>query len=468
MVTNQIQNIFNKQKANRLTVSQSGVAERIGRLKRLQKFLLDHIGEACEATKNDFGKPEAETIVGELLVVQNELSHAIKNLGRWMSPQNQSTSLVAIGTSSYIQHEAKGCSLIISPWNYPINLAIKPLISAVAAGCTAIIKPSEMTPNSSAFVRKIVEHVFEPDEVAVVEGDAEVASQLLSLPFNHIFFTGSPAVGKIVMKAAAEHLASVTLELGGKSPSIVDATADISATARSIAWGKFFNNGQTCIAPDYVLVHESVHDAFVSEMKTVVNGMYNEAGNGIQNSLDYARIVNHRHFQRLTDLLSDAIEHGAVVQFGNQNSEDQRFIAPTLLTNVDDSMRVMKEEIFGPILPVRKFASVQNAVAHINNGEKPLALYIHSTSRKNADYILRNTSAGNALVNEVLTQFGNPEIPFGGVNNSGIGKSNGFYGFQEFSNPKGVMKRRFGTIRFLYPPYSPRLVAILNKVLKYV
>ena len=468
MVTTQIHNIFYKQKANQPRVAQSVTAERIGKLKRLQKYLLDHIEEACEAARNDFGKPDAETIVGELLVVQNEISHAIKNLAQWMHPHRQSTSLVAIGTTSYIQYEAKGCALIISPWNYPINLAIKPLISAVAAGCTVIIKPSELTPNSSAYVRALVEHVFDTDEVAVIEGDAEVAAELLSMPFNHIFFTGSPAVGKIVMRAAAEHLASVTLELGGKSPSIVDETADISSTARHIAWGKFFNNGQTCIAPDYVLVQESIHDRFLAEMKKAVAEMYNKEGKGIENSPNYARIVNDKHFQRLKGLLSDAVENGAVVQFGDQSSENQRFIPPTLLTNVGDSMRVMKEEIFGPILPVKKFTSINEAVAFVNKGEKPLALYIHSTSKKSADYILRNTSAGNALVNEVLTQFGNPEIPFGGVNNSGIGKSNGFYGFQEFSNAKGVMKRRFGTIRFLYPPYSPKFVELLKKVLKYI
>lgn len=468
MVSNQILNIFGKQKANRHDVARTSAAERIVKLQRLQKYLLDHVSEACAATKNDFGKPEAETLIGELLVLQGEISYALKNIRRWMAPQKTPTPLVSIGTSAYVQYEAKGCTLIIAPWNYPISLAFKPLISAIAAGCTAIIKPSEMTPNSSAFVKEAVGHIFDPQEVAVVEGDAEVAGQLLSLPFNHIFFTGSPAVGKIVMKAAAAHLASVTLELGGKSPSIIDETADISATASRIAWAKFFNNGQTCIAPDYVLVQESVHDQFVGALKKSLVEMYNKEGAGIGASLSYARIVNEKHFNRLTTMLAEATNGGAVIQFGGETRLIERFISPTLLTNVSDSMAVMTEEIFGPILPIKKIAGLREAIDFINQREKPLALYIHSRSRKNADQILQNTSAGNALVNELLTQFGNPEIPFGGVNNSGIGKSNGFYGFQEFSNAKGVMKRRFGTMKFLYPPYSERLVGWLRKGLKWL
>jgi aldehyde dehydrogenase (NAD+) len=468
MVTPRIQNIFNQQHANRRAVGASNAKERIAKLKRLQKYLLEHVDEACRATEADFQKPEAETIIGELLVLQSELSYAIKNLERWMALQKQATPLTALGTTSYIQYEAKGCALIIAPWNYPINLALKPLISAVAAGCVAIIKPSELTPNSSAFVKTVIEYTFSPDEVAVIEGDAEVSTQLLLLPFNHIFFTGSPAIGKVVMRAAAEHLASVTLELGGKSPSIIDETADIRATARRITWGKFFNNGQTCIAPDYVLVQDSVREKFVNEMKLSIMEMFDSEKNGIEGSTAYGRIVNDKHFQRLTGYLKDASDQGAVTEFGGSSIAEQRYISPTILTKVNGGMQLMKEEIFGPILPVKSFGELSEAVAYINANEKPLALYIHSSSNKNADYILKNTSAGNALVNELLTQFGNPEIPFGGVNNSGIGKSNGFYGFQEFSNAKGVMKRKFGTISFLYPPYSAKFMKILRSGLKYI
>ena len=468
ITTNELLDIFGKQQANQLRIAQSTSTERIEKLKRLREFLLTHVDDACEATKADFQKPAAETIIGEILVLVNEINYAIRNLKRWMSIDRQATPLTAIGTSSYIQYEAKGCALIIAPWNYPINLAFKPLISAISAGCVVIIKPSEMTPNSSAFVKKVIDHVFSPGEVAVVEGDAETATELLKLRFNHIFFTGSPAVGKIVMKAAAEHLASVTLELGGKSPSIVDETADLATTAKQISWGKFFNNGQTCIAPDYVLVQESVQEKFVREMKKAIVEMYNSDGSGIEYSKSYGRIVNQKHFQRLASQLENAVETGAIVEVGGEAIEHERFISPTILTSVDDSMQVMREEIFGPILPIKSFAKVEDAVRYVNKKEKPLALYIHSKSSANTEYILKNTSAGNALVNELLTQFGNSEIPFGGVNNSGIGKSNGFYGFQEFSNAKGVMRRRFGTMKFLYPPYSDRFVHWLKKGLNYL
>jgi aldehyde dehydrogenase (NAD+) len=468
MEANQIREIFSAQRKNRGALAQRDATERIAKLRRLQSFLLGHIDEACEATRLDFDKPAAETVIGELLVLQGELSYAIKNLKRWMKPSRKAATLASIGTSSYIQYEPKGCSLIIAPWNYPINLALKPLISAISAGCTAIIKPSELTPNASAFVRKVVKTLFLPNEIAVIEGDAGTAQTLLELPFDHIFFTGSPAVGKIVMKAAAENLASVTLELGGKSPSIIDETADIPATARRIAWAKFFNNGQTCIAPDYVLVHESVHDYFLAEMRKVVDEMYNGDNRGIEHSSSYGRIVNDKHFDRLVGYLHDAVTQGAKVELGGTSVRADRFLAPTLVSHVSDTMILMKEEIFGPILPVKKFSDISDAVNFVNTNEKPLALYIHSKINKNAAYILKNTSAGNAMVNELLTQFGNPEIPFGGVNNSGMGKSNGFYGFLEFSNAKGVMKRRFGTIRFLYPPYSDGFLQLLKKILRWI
>ncbi len=458
------QEIFTRQKDNAPVIATTNATERIAKLKKLQKFLLDHVEEACEATYMDFRKPHAETIIGELLVLISEISYTIKNLPKWMRPERQAVPLTMLGTSAYIQYEAKGNVLIMSPWNYPIALAIKPLVSAIAAGCVVMVKPSEMTPHSSAFLRKVLSTVFPPDEVALVEGDAEVAGRLLKLPFNHIFFTGSPAVGKIVMKAAAENLASVTLELGGKSPAIVDASADLEATARRIVWAKFFNNGQTCIAPDYILADHSIVDKLIRELKVALSEMYAD----VKSSPSYGRIVNHKHFDRLCACLDDALEKGAELVIGGQRDENERFLAPTILMQVNENMKVMQEEIFGPILPIVTFKKLPEAVAFVNNKEKPLALYIHSVESEHIDYVLKNTTSGNALVNEVLTQFGNTEIPFGGVNNSGIGKSNGFYGFKEFSNDKGVMKRRFGTLKFLYPPYSTKLVTLLKKGLRWI
>ncbi|TDE17541.1 aldehyde dehydrogenase family protein [Dyadobacter psychrotolerans] len=466
--SDELLNIFTKQRKNQRRIAQSGPQERIAKLKKLREYLLSHIDEACEATHLDFGKPAAETIIGELMVLISEINFSIKNLKRWMQPERVPATISMIGTSSLIHYEPKGCSLIISPWNYPIALALKPLVSAVSAGCPAMIKPSELTPHASVFVKQVVENVFDADEVAVILGDADTASGLLRLPFNHIFFTGSPAVGKLVMKAAAENLASVTLELGGKSPSIVDETANIAATARRICWAKFFNNGQTCIAPDYILVHESVKEKLIAGMKEAIISMYDPQEKGIENSRDYARIVNEKQFERLLTYLDDALEKGALLETEGIANDKTRYFPPAILSNVSDSMKVMKEEIFGPILPVMSYSELSEAIDYVNSKSKPLALYIHSDNRKNIDSILQNSSSGNALVNEVLTQFGNPELPFGGVNTSGIGKSNGFFGFKEFSNAKGVMRRRFGTMKFLYPPYSDRFVSWLRKGLRYL
>jgi aldehyde dehydrogenase (NAD+) len=460
--------IFDQQRVNRHIVAATDSVSRLRKLKKLRQYLLDHVDEACEATKMDFGKPVAETIIGELLVLISEISYTIKHLHRWMKPERQSTPLTMTGTSAYIQYEPKGCTLIIAPWNYPIALALKPLVSAIAAGCTAIIKPSEMTPCSANFVTKAIESLFNRNEVAVIQGDADTAAALLKLPFNHIFFTGSPAVGKIVMKAAAEHLASVTLELGGKSPSIVDASADIAVTAKRIAWAKFFNNGQTCIAPDYVLVQQSVEQQLLSELKKAILLMYGSDTHRIEESESYGRIVNAKHFDRLQAHLQNAKLLGALVTIGGNSNASTRYFAPTILTQVNHEMTAMKDEIFGPILPVMTFQSLEQAITIVNHGEKPLALYIHSKNKAAINQILNHTSSGNALVNEMLTQFGNTEIPFGGVNNSGIGKSNGYYGFKEFSNAKGVMKRRFGTMKFLYPPYSTKLEAWLKKGLRWI
>ncbi|GAB2772255.1 aldehyde dehydrogenase family protein [Rhabdobacter roseus] len=460
--------LFEKQRLRAAAQAQTTAEQRVEKLKKLLDYLMVHQEEARQATYADLRKPAAETTLGEIYVLTSEIKYTIKHLPRWMKPQRVPTPLSALGTSGYVQYEAKGNALIMAPWNYPINLALKPLVSAVAAGCVAVVKPSELTPHSSAFVRKVIEAVFAEEEVAVVEGDAAVAQALLELPFNHIFFTGSPAIGKIVMKAAAEHLASVTLELGGKSPAIVDETADLRATARTLAWGKYLNNGQTCIAPDYVLVHNSVKDKLVDELKGAIGAMYDPEGRGMMASENYARIVNQNHFERLQRYLDDALNQGAVVAVGGQSTPADRYLQPTVLTHVTERMKVMQEEIFGPILPVLTYQTPTEAVDYVNARPKPLALYVHSRRAARADYFLKNISAGNALVNEVLTQFGHHELPFGGVNNSGIGKSNGFYGFQEFSNPKGVVKRKFGTLRFLYPPYTERQQRILGWLVKYL
>ncbi len=467
-VESSVERIFKLRQSNAIKLKSSTAEERIARLKKIQDYILSHLDEAKEATFKDFKKPAVETIIGEIFGLNGEFNYTIKNLKKWAKPQRVSTPLSVIGTSNAIHYEAKGNALIISPWNYPISLAMKPLVSAIAAGCTVILKPSELTPYSSAFVRQVIENTCSPSEVAVIEGDVAVATALLALPFNHIFFTGSPAVGKIVMRAAADHLASVTLELGGKSPCIVDETADLPATARKIAWGKFLNNGQTCIAPDYLFVQRSVKADFIKEFTNAVTEMYNSEGKGVEASESYCRIVNEKHYNRLVGYLNDAVEGGAKVEIGGGTNAADNFIEPTLLTNVDDSMLVMKEEIFGPILPMMEYDRLEEVIDYINEKDKPLALYMNSRKKQNIDLVLKKTSAGDALINEFLLQFGNHELPFGGVNNSGIGKSNGFFGFQEFSNMKGVMKRRFGNMNFLFPPYTDKIDKLVSWAVKYV
>ena len=463
----QLKQLFDNQRQNTLNVALTTADERLAKLKKMQAYIATHLEEIQRVMFDDFSKPKVEVLMGEVYGVNSEIKHTIKRLKQWMKPLHVPTPLNVIGTSSYIKHEPKGNVLIISPWNYPFSLAIKPLISAIAAGNVVILKPSELTPHTSAFLKQMIADLFLENEVVVVEGDASVATELLKLPFNHIFFTGAPAIGKIVMRAAADHLASVTLELGGKSPSIIDETADIPKIARMTAWGKCLNNGQTCIAPDYMFVHASKKDEFLSEYQKCLTQFYDAEGQGVENSTSYARIVNARHFERVKSYLDDAVEKGARVETGGKTIAEQNFIEPTVLTNVTDDMKVMQDEIFGPLLPVLTYENPEEVIKYINSKEKPLALYINSRSQKNVDYFLSHTTAGDTIINDVLLQFGHTELPFGGVNNSGIGKANGFFGFQEFSNQRGVMKRQFGTMKFIYPPYTPQVKKIVDFFVKY-
>lgn len=465
--TTDIQRIFKIQRDNASAIALSTAKERVEKLKKIQVYVLAQVAEIQQAMYDDFRKPSAEVMLGEVYSITTEIKFACKNLKRWMQPQRLDTPLGLIGTSSYIKHEPKGNVLIISPWNYPLGLAIKPLISAIAAGNVSILKPSEMTPNTSRFIKKMIGDLFPENEIAVIEGDAIIATELLTLPFNHIFFTGSPAVGKVIMRAAAKHLASVTLELGGKSPNIIDETADIKKVAEKTAWSKCLNNGQTCIAADYVMIHESKKEAFVNAYRDAIQQMYNTTGQGIENSDSYSRIINHRHFGRIKNYLDDAVAKGAKIEVGGRTIADQNFIEPTLLTNVNDEMKVMQDEIFGPVLPVLTYRTKEEVINYVNSKEKPLALYIHSKNNQNIDYFLNHTSAGDTVVNDLMLQFSNPELPFGGVNNSGIGKSNGFFGFQEMSNLRGVTKRQFGTMNFIYPPYTDNVKKLIDLLVKY-
>ncbi|HEU4886711.1 MAG TPA: aldehyde dehydrogenase family protein [Thermoanaerobaculia bacterium] len=441
----EIGRIYDAQQRNRASVAATTAAQRIEKLRRFERLMLERRDEIRAAMWEDYRKPAAEVDLSEIYPVVSEARHAVRHLRSWMKPKRVSTRLALFGSKSTVVHEPKGVVLIIAPWNFPFNLTLGPLVSAIAAGNCVMVKPSEMTPASTVCIRRLVTELFDENEVAVVEGDASVAEELLRRKFDHIFFTGSPAVGKVVMKAAAEHLTSVTLELGGKSPAIVDSSANVGEAAKKIAWGKFFNSGQICIAPDYALVHESVRDEFLEKVRAATAALGDES-RGV--------IVNERHAGRVKRLIDQAVEQGAEVALGG--TTQGRSIAPTILTNVPPDSAVMQEEIFGPVLPVMTYQSLDEAFRIIEGKEHPLVLYIFSRDRKVARRILRHTRAGGTAINQTLVQFYELDLPFGGVGYSGVGKSHGFAGFEAFSNARGVLDQRlpFSAIELLYPPYK--------------
>lgn len=444
-------------------------SERINSLRKLNRWLDTNPKAIEDALYADFKKPGLETDISEILAVKGEIKHTLKHLKEWMRPQPTATPLTMLGTKAEVRYEPKGVALIIAPWNYPFSLLIGPLVSALAAGCTCILKPSEMTPGTSKLVQRMAGELFDPQEVAVVEGGIAVSEELLKLPFNHIFFTGSPGVGKVIMRAAAEHLTSVTLELGGKSPVVVDQTANLKDTAEKIVWGKCLNAGQTCVAPDYLLVHESKVTGLIEAMKVAMKKSLDPEGKGIEAGGNYARIINTRHYQRLVDSLNEAKEKGATVEIGGAKNDADCYLEPTVLSKVPEDAGVMQDEIFGPILPIKPYKDIDDAIDYILDKPKPLAIYYFGKKNGRMKRLLHETSAGNVVVNDVVLHFAHTEIPFGGVNNSGIGKAHGHFGFLAFSNEKGVLFQRSGITlaKLFYPPYTNRVASLVKLAKKY-
>ncbi len=465
-VRQEVERIFKLQKANQQNVANSTANERRQKLHRLHKAVLKYRPEIKEALYKDYRKHPSEVDLGDIYPVTSEIKHTRDYLSRWMRKKRVDTPMALMGTSSHVHYEPKGVVLIISPWNFPVNLTFGPMVSAIAAGNCIIIKPSEFTPHASAMMKKIVNELFDESEVALVEGGVEVSTELLKLPFNHIFFTGAPEIGKIVMKAASEHLASVTLELGGKSPTIVDETAGLDAAALRIAWGKWINNGQVCISPDHVFVHEKVADKFLEKVKANLEKFY---GEDASSSDSYNRIVNNKHFKRVEGYFEDALSKGAKVEYGGKKDSSQDYIGPTIMTDVPEKSDLSEKEIFGPILPVYKYKDLQKVIDKINSGEKPLGLYIYSSSRKNINRIINNTRAGGTCINHNAIHFYNNNLPFGGSNNSGIGKGGGFYGFEAFSNPRAVLKQwsPMFVLDLLTPPYTNFKQKLIDLTIKW-
>jgi aldehyde dehydrogenase (NAD+) len=442
--------VFERQASTALRLRSSTAQERIEKIRKLRDTVIAHTEDWYRAAYADFKKPQGEVDVAEILPVCVEANHAIRNLKKWMKPTRVWPTLLTLGVRSHVQYVPRGRCLIIGPFNYPVNLTLGPLVSAIAAGNTAILKPSELTPNLSALICKVVREVFTEDEVAIFEGEAEVSQALLELPFDHIFFTGSPMIGKYVMGAAAKNLTSVTLELGGKSPTIIDESADLQLAATNVMWAKFANAGQTCIAPDHVFVHESVKDAWVACCREQLQKAYGTTLAEQKDSPYLAHIVNARHTTRIKALLDDATAKGARALAGGGAHEGECFIQPTLLDQVSDQSRIMEEEIFGPLLPIIGYRDIGKVITKINEGQKPLALYIYSRNDVNIERVLTHTVSGGACVNHALMQFMHGNLPFGGINNSGIGNAHGHYGFKAFSHERGVVRTQFSFAATLF------------------
>ena len=429
------------------TGSTMPLAWRLSQLDALEHFLTEREGDIVEALRKDLGKPETEALLSEVRMIVGEVRLTRKRLRSWMKPERVRTPLVAMPGRSYIYREPLGLVLIIAPWNYPFQTAVLPLVGALAAGNCVVLKPSEIAPHTSAFIAKWIPKYLDTKAVRVVEGGVPETTALLRQKWDHIFYTGNGTVGRIVMEAASKHLTPVTLELGGKSPAVVDETADLDSAAKRIVYGKFFNAGQTCVAPDYVLVHEAVHDALLNRMVSAVREFY---GDDPRESPDFARIINRRHHARLARLLD-----GADVATGGETDISERYIAPTIIKNVKEGDQVMKEEIFGPILPVISVPSVPAAVAFINRQPKPLALYFFSTSKDAQKLVIEGTSAGGTTINHVWLHVGVPALPFGGVGESGMGAYHGRHSFETFSHQRGVLKK--STLKdppLMFPPYA--------------
>jgi aldehyde dehydrogenase (NAD+) len=462
-MTAAIQTLFAKMKAgNDARRVGFGLAKRRAALDKLADMVRRNERAIVAALKADLGRPEAEAILMDYLNTLQEIRHARRHLRRWMRPSRVWPTLATFGSAGRIERQPRGTCLIIAPWNLPFNLAVGPLASCLAAGNAAIVKPSELTPTSSALIAKMIGETFPPDLVTVVEGDKTVAEGLLALPFDHIFFTGSAAVGRIVMAAAAKTLASVTLELGGKSPVIVGPGADLKQAADWITFGKFLNAGQNCISPDHLYVHASVKDAFLQVFRARIARSY---GSGAA-SPHLTRIVSPAHAARLSALIADAMDKGAVsLVAGGQSGQA---VGPHLIERTSPDMRLMQEEIFGPILPVVTYSEIETVLAEINARDKPLALYIFDRDPARIDAILRQTTSGAVGVNLTLVQYSHLNLPFGGVNASGIGAAHGEAGFRAFTHERAVLRNRFLALPLLFPPYTPRVLKLVNLVKRFL
>ncbi|WP_047246246.1 aldehyde dehydrogenase [Maribacter thermophilus] len=428
-------------------------------LKKLRKAIIDYEDDVCTALYNDFKKPKFEAMASETQFALSELNHAIENIEEWSGPKRVSSTWVNFPSADYIYSQPYGNTLIIAPWNYPFLLIMSPLIGALAAGNTAVVKPSELTPNTSQVIENIIKTVFDEEYVCAVQGGVDISQKLLSNKWDYIFFTGSTKVGKIVYKSAAEHLTPVTLELGGKNPCIVDESALVQIAAKRIAWGKFLNAGQTCIAPDYILVHKNVKEKLVNALKKSITGFF---GENIESSTDFARITTQAHYENLKSMLRDE-----EILFGGDFNDDTLFLSPTLVNEPTLNSKIMEGEIFGPLLPIISYETEKDISRLISNYDKPLALYVFSKKKKFQEKIIDQYSFGGGTINDTVIQITNSQLPFGGIGSSGVGHYQGKHSFDIFSHKKAIIKKGYWPeLPLRYAPYNIPLQFV--KKLKYL
>ena len=451
LITTSIKETLKEQKRFFATGKTQNVNFRIEQLNKLESAIKNHELAILKALKEDLNKPEFEAYI-ELAVI-SDIKYARKNIKSWVKPKKVKAPIDQFPASARIYPEPLGSILIISPWNYPFSLMISPLIGAISAGNCAVLKPSEIAPATSKILTKIIEATFTPEYISIFEGGVEISQELLAEKFDHIFFTGGTKIGQIVMEAAAKNLTPVTLELGGKSPCIVDRNVDLKESAKRITWGKFLNSGQTCIAPDYLLVERTIKNDLITAINQCIKDFY---GTEPQSSPDYARIVSQRHFARLIALLQD----GKIIT-GGKTDEANLYISPTLMDNVPLDAPIMQEEIFGPILPIIEYTNLEEAIAFVNERPKPLALYIFSKDKITQQKVINSTSSGGVCINDTIMQVGVPELPFGGVGNSGIGNYHGKASFDTFSHHKSILQRYFWfDLNWRYAPYKNKIEQI--------
>jgi len=453
---------FEKQKEFKYQLRNTDSSYRLNKLKKFKQLVLDKKVEINSALCADFNKPSIETDLTEIMPIISMINLLEKELAKWMKPQKIKAPLLFKGTKSYVQPVSKGNCLVISPWNYPFHLNCYPILTGFAAGNTCMVKPSEYTPNTNKIVAQIFAEVFDEKEVSFFEGEVEVSNILLDLPFDHIFFTGSTAVGSIVMEKASKHLASVALELGGKSPCVVDVNTNIEEASKKIIWGKFINGGQTCVAPDYIVTYKECEEELINECKKRILEFFPKED--FETSEDYNHIITQRHADRLLGLVDNAKELGAKIHYGGELKG--RVMYPTLLSDVNKDMKIMQDEIFGPLLPIVSFETKEEMLNYINDFDNALATYVFSDNDRFCADFINNTSSGGVTVNDVLVAVGHPLLPFGGAGKSGIGRYHGYYGFEEFSILKPVMQRNMdlGTSYF-YPPYDEKKKGLVKTLL---